>query len=105
MTREACALGIPSYSFFRGPLGAIDDYLEKSGKLVMLRSLDDVENRFRIEKRRVRDQHSGLNHPSTNASLETVLKHIEEILNDGGRRTARSTRSRQEYGKSENSGR
>jgi len=38
MNREAAALGIPVYSLFRGTMGAVDNHLAKTGKLVLLES-------------------------------------------------------------------
>ncbi len=42
MTREACALHVPSYSFFGGETGAVDAWLEEHGLLTMLRDPTDV---------------------------------------------------------------
>lgn len=50
MTREAAVLGIPSYSFFAGRIGAVDRYLEGRGRLRRLTSSADVE-RLRFEPR------------------------------------------------------
>ncbi|MEM4396769.1 MAG: DUF354 domain-containing protein [Candidatus Woesearchaeota archaeon] len=44
MTREAAILGIPSYSFFGGKLGEVDIYLNKIGKLNILRTKEDINN-------------------------------------------------------------
>jgi len=52
MTREAAVLGVPSYSFFRGRLGRVDEYLENESRLVMLRSAEDVRANVVLEKRR-----------------------------------------------------
>lgn len=43
MTREAATLGIPSYSFFAAQWGGVDQYLESVGRLVRVRSVDDVK--------------------------------------------------------------
>lgn len=48
MNREAAALGVPVYSIFRGPMGAVDQYLAKSGHLVLLNSVQDVETRIAL---------------------------------------------------------
>lgn len=42
MTREAAALGVPSYSFFSGTWGAVDRSLESAGKLVAIRRMTDI---------------------------------------------------------------
>lgn len=43
MTREAAIMGIPSYSFFRGREGMVDESLAASGRLVLLASPADVK--------------------------------------------------------------
>ena len=43
MTREAAVLGVPSYSFFKGPKGAVDKFLEKKGRLIFIDSILDIE--------------------------------------------------------------
>jgi predicted glycosyltransferase len=50
MTREAAVLGIPSFSFFAGRIGAVDRYLEQRGRLQRITSVEDVR-RLRFEKR------------------------------------------------------
>jgi len=42
MTREAAVLGVASYSFFRGREGRVDEWLEQTGHLVMLRSVEEI---------------------------------------------------------------
>jgi predicted glycosyltransferase len=42
MVREAAALGVPAYSFFTGPMGAIDARLAREGKLVLIRDPSQV---------------------------------------------------------------
>ena len=42
MNREAAALGIPTYSFFCGPMGEVDRYLQKIGKLHFITSEKDI---------------------------------------------------------------
>ncbi len=51
MNREAAALGVPVYSFFRGTLGAVDKCLSDAGKLVLLESEADVKNRLKLVRR------------------------------------------------------
>lgn len=42
MNREAACLGVPVYSVYRGPLGAVDRYLAQQGKLIMLQHPTEV---------------------------------------------------------------
>ena len=51
MTREAALLGIPSYSFFRGRAGSVDEKLAAEGKLTLLSSKVDVLEKLAIVNR------------------------------------------------------
>lgn len=51
MNREAAALGIPVYSIFQGPIGAVDRYLSNNGRLVLLTSAEDVRAKISLVKR------------------------------------------------------
>ncbi|MCX8007497.1 MAG: DUF354 domain-containing protein [Coriobacteriia bacterium] len=42
LNREAAALGTPAYTVFQGVLGAVDRMLAEQGRLIVVRSLDDV---------------------------------------------------------------
>lgn len=50
MTREAAVLGIPSYSIFRGKLGAVDRFLAEKGRLVIIETPEEVESKLRLKK-------------------------------------------------------
>ncbi len=43
MLREAAYLGVPAFSLFAGRLGAVDDYLRRTGRLQVLRSATELE--------------------------------------------------------------
>lgn len=51
MNREAAALGVPVYSIFRGKTGAVDRHLAKTGKLILLESVEDIEKKISSVKR------------------------------------------------------
>jgi len=51
MIREAAALNVPAYSTFGGQVGAVDNYLESIGRLIILRNETDIRNKLKIEKR------------------------------------------------------
>ena len=51
MNREAAALGVPVYSIFRGPIGAVDKYLAETGRLKLLTSEADVRTKIVLERR------------------------------------------------------
>ena len=42
MVREAAVLGVPAVSCFEGRLGAVDEYLVRAGKLVVIRNQNDL---------------------------------------------------------------
>ena len=52
MNREAAALGVPVYSIFRGRIGAVDHYLQRSGRLTLLESAEDVRQKLQLVRRR-----------------------------------------------------
>jgi hypothetical protein len=75
MNREAAALGIPVYSFFRGTLGAVDKHLAENGKLILLKSEQDVRDKLELVKRdRTQDSR-----PNRGAALEAVVNHIDAV--------------------------
>ena len=51
MTREAAVLGVASYSFFRGREGRVDEWLEQTGHLVMLRSVGEIATKLVLAKK------------------------------------------------------
>jgi predicted glycosyltransferase len=71
MTREAAVLGVPSYSFFRGRLGRVDETLEDEGRLVMLRSVEDIRSKVKLRKRE-----SPVTLPDGSAAAEQVVAQI-----------------------------
>jgi predicted glycosyltransferase len=80
MNREAAALGVPVYSIFRGHIGAVDRHLQKTGRLVLLQSVSDVETKIRLE-RRLKSMPSS---PQSNPSLTSIIAFIEDILEGNG---------------------
>ena len=76
MNREAAALGVPVYSFFRGKLGAVDRYLAESGRLVLLQSERDVCEKLHLVRREKAETYS----PTQGAALHAVVNHVVGIL-------------------------
>jgi hypothetical protein len=76
MNREAAAMGVPVYSIFRGPVGAVDRSLSERGRLVMLENVEQVESKIKAVRRN-KDAVS-LDHRMSPA-LESILQHIDEI--------------------------
>jgi uncharacterized protein len=89
MCREAAALGVPVYSVFRGPLGAVDRSLESDGKLTILRSRQDVRSkvtfvrRHRGELRGRKESHaqSAIQPPrASSPALTAIVQEIHRLL-------------------------
>ncbi len=76
MNREAAALGVPVYSIFRGPTGAVDSRLEREGRLTMIRTVEEVHEKIALAHRAHHDNFD--NHPRP--ALSDIVKLIEEII-------------------------
>ena len=76
MNREAAALGVPVYSIFRGKTGAVDRQLEAEGRLVMIRTAEDVQTRIALCRRDKSRPPDG----SPREALRRIIAHLEEIL-------------------------
>ena len=76
MNREAAAMGVPVYSIFRGPIGAVDRFLASKGRLVLLENVEQVRTKIQAVRR---DKSSvALSHQKSPA-LETIVNHISDI--------------------------
>ena len=76
MNREAAALGVPVYSIFRGKTGAVDRRLEAEGRLVMIRTPEEVFTKIQLVPRK-KTQPPNRQHPP---ALQDIVNHIEEII-------------------------
>lgn len=75
MTREAAVLGTPAYSVYRGSNPAVDLYLERQGKLRILREPADIETIEVRTNRGTRDtQVRGETKAAVVASIERFVK-------------------------------
>jgi predicted glycosyltransferase len=77
MNREAAALGIPVYSIFRGPTGSVDRQLEREGRLVMVKTTDEVVERIDLRRR---DRRSETVRQVVHPALATIVDQIELIV-------------------------
>ena len=75
MNREAAALGVPVYSIFRGPIGAVDRHLQSEGRLVLIESIQDVQDRIPLVKR----TRKPLTEVTSRRTLQTIVDAIQEI--------------------------
>jgi uncharacterized protein len=79
MNREAAALGVPVYSVFRGKIGAVDQYLARKGRLVLLEKVEEVSRKIILSKR---VRHAC--HPNHRyKTLETIVENIVSITQSG----------------------
>lgn len=76
MNREAAALGVPVYSFFRGMIGSVDRYLAAKNRLVLLESVEDVHRKIRLQHRTPPAGPVQGN----NAALNTIVNSVVSIL-------------------------
>jgi len=76
MNREAAALEIPVYSIFRGKIGAVDRSLEREGRLILVRTVEEVWTRIKFTPRKKARQAD--NNPR--AALLDIVDHIEDIM-------------------------
>jgi len=77
MNREAAALGLPVYSIFRGKIGAVDKYLVKSGRLILLESVEDVRNKLSITKRKHSSEIGNTNGRALSSIVQGIVKALE----------------------------
>ena len=77
MNREAAAMGVPVYSIFRGPIGAVDRFLSSQGRLVLLENVEQVQTKIRAVRR---DKGSVLLSHQKSLALKTIIGHITDIL-------------------------
>ena len=75
MNREAAALGVPVYSIFRSKIGAVDQYLSDSGRLVLLESIADFPTKIVLAQR---DKKQNVQN-KRNYSLHSIVDRIVEV--------------------------
>jgi hypothetical protein len=90
MNREACALGVPVYSVFRGKIGAVDKYLAQNGRMVLLESLDDVQTKFDLARRSKAISGADVN----SQSLQSIVNQIAAIVEGQDPKTAKPRTSK-----------
>jgi len=76
MNREAAALGVPVYSIFRGKMGAVDRQLQREGRLVLIRSIKEINTRIPLQHR----DKTGLPGMKPRPALADIMGHIDEII-------------------------
>jgi uncharacterized protein len=75
MNREAAALGLPVYSIFGGRIGAIDQYLAATGRLMLLGVKEDVHGIPLVKRSRATDTPA-----ADGAALKAIVDGILQAL-------------------------
>jgi predicted glycosyltransferase len=75
MNREAAAVGVPVYSIFRGTIGAVDQHLKSEGRLILIESVQDVQNKISLVKR----SRKPLSEVTSKITLYNIVDTIEEL--------------------------
>jgi uncharacterized protein len=76
MNREAGALGVPVYSIFAGTIGAIDRELSRSGRLTIVRTVEDLHEKIVIQARAKKTDSEVRGADNT---ITTILNHIDDL--------------------------
>jgi predicted glycosyltransferase len=82
MNREAAALGVPVYSIFRGAIGAVDRYLSGEGRLVLISSAEDVDQKISLVKRRRAEAWTGTSKATLNSIVDAIIEIAEQSVPD-----------------------
>lgn len=76
MIREAAALNVPAYSIFSGKTGAVDQYLADSGRLILLKNVEDVRSKIVLARRHRPAQPD----PKNGTALYRIIDEVVSIL-------------------------
>lgn len=77
MNREAAALGVPVYSIFRGKIGAVDHYLEREGRLVLIENVQDVHTKIKLVRWDRPSQPDHCDRPVLQSIVATIVSVLE----------------------------
>jgi uncharacterized protein len=75
MNREAAALGVPVYSIFRGRIGAVDQYLARTGRLTVIEKIEDIPTKVVLKRR----ASASLDLESQGVALACILQAVISI--------------------------
>lgn len=76
MNREAAALNVPVYSIFRGKIGAVDNYLSRTGRLTLIENIEDIHKKIVLVHR----QRPSKPDFSQSLALQTIVNSIVNII-------------------------
>lgn len=80
MIREAAALGVPAFSFFKGKIGAVDKYLTNKEKLVIIDEKKQIEKKINLQKRNRPETPQELDRSAIDYIVSTIIKLTEMKL-------------------------
>jgi predicted glycosyltransferase len=76
MNREAAALGVPVYSVFRGPIGAVDRHLCDQHRMVLIETAADADRKILLRPR----TKGRLSTRPASSALADILNHLSQII-------------------------
>jgi predicted glycosyltransferase len=79
MNREAAAMRVPVYSIFRGKIGAVDHYLVREGRLVLLETVADVRKKLALVRRQKDARHFD---GGASKALTEIVENIKSMVED-----------------------
>jgi predicted glycosyltransferase len=71
MNREAAILGTPTYTVFKGKLGAVDQFLINDGRMTQIAEVKDIE-KIKVEKKS--------SFPQTFIRKEYLVKQVTDLI-------------------------
>jgi len=75
MNREAAALGVPVFSIFRGRMGAVDQYLARTGRLILIEKIEEIRTKIALKRRKPAPWGSA----NQTAALDRIVDAISSI--------------------------
>lgn len=76
MNREAAALGVPVYSIFRGKIGAVDHYLARQGRMILIENVQDVHSKIEVSRWKRPAKPDGCRRPALDYILHCILSML-----------------------------
>jgi predicted glycosyltransferase len=68
---------VPVYSIFRGKIGAVDRYLEETGRLSMIESVADVHAKIKLVRWNRPARPADRNRPVLDCIVQTILSVLK----------------------------
>ncbi|RMD97261.1 MAG: DUF354 domain-containing protein [Calditrichaeota bacterium] len=77
MNREAAALGVPAYSIFAGRTGAVDKYLADTGRLIFIKSREDIRGRIKLVRKSPLANPDGCSRSALQSIVSVIMAFLE----------------------------